>query len=123
MSPIAGATSGLIAYAVGKNLNGVQGFRSWQWLFIIEGVITIGFSLLIITFLPGLPDTVAAKGHFLFKHEGERRIISQRTRAGKSIDTTAITYTIIVLTQAMTRTKYRGFKNPLSPDTHCVERS
>lgn len=83
MSPIAGATSGLIAYGVGRNLDGHHGFKSWQWLFIIEGVITIGFSFLIIIFLPGLPDTVAATGHFLFKREADRRIISQRTREGK----------------------------------------
>lgn len=35
--PLAGAVSGLIAYGVAKDLNGVQGIRSWKWLFIVEG--------------------------------------------------------------------------------------
>lgn len=106
MSPIAGATSGLIAYGVASNLNGAHGFKSWEWLFIIEGVLTIGFSLLIMGFLPGLPDTVAAKGHFLFKDEADRRIISQRIRAGKSINIRAIFIVFLILIRAVTRSKY-----------------
>lgn len=82
MSPIAGAISGIIAYGVDKNLDGAKGYHSWQWLFIIEGVATIFFALLIIILLPQLPDTVAKKGHLMFRSEDERRIISQRLRAG-----------------------------------------
>jgi MFS family permease len=35
--PLAGAASGLIAYGVAKDLNGVHGIASWKWLFIVEG--------------------------------------------------------------------------------------
>jgi MFS family permease len=34
---IAGAFNGIIAYGIGKNLEGAGGFRSWHWLFLIEG--------------------------------------------------------------------------------------
>lgn len=84
MSPIAGAFAGLISYGVEKNLEGAHGYRAWQWLFIIEGSLTIAFSLLIIALLPGLPDIVVKSGHFMFHNETERSIISKRMREGKS---------------------------------------
>lgn len=80
MTPIAGAMSGLIAYGLQKNVDNALGYRAWQWLFIIEGAITIFFALIIIALLPNLPDIVVEKGHFLFRHENERRIIAMRTR-------------------------------------------
>ncbi|OQU98531.1 hypothetical protein CLAIMM_04304 [Cladophialophora immunda] len=86
MSPIAGAISGLLAWAVQKHLDGARGYAAWQWLFIIEGVITIAFALLIISLLPGLPDTVAAKGSLFFKHEAERRVISHRMRQAQNTE-------------------------------------
>ncbi|KIW35543.1 uncharacterized protein PV07_02233 [Cladophialophora immunda] len=77
MSPIAGAFSGLISYGIERNLDGAKGYHAWQWLFIIEGVLTITFSLFIIALLPGLPDVVVKKGQFLFPHEGERQVSDQ----------------------------------------------
>lgn len=82
MSPLAGAFSGLIAYGIQKNLEGKSGIKSWQWLFIIEGVLTIALGLLIVALLPALPDTVAAKGSWIFPHQGQRSIISHRMRQG-----------------------------------------
>lgn len=37
---IAGAFSGLLAYAI-ANMSGLGGYNGWRWIFIIEGVITI----------------------------------------------------------------------------------
>ncbi|MCJ1470241.1 hypothetical protein MMC07_008886 [Pseudocyphellaria aurata] len=37
---IAGAFSGLLAYGI-ANMSGVGGYKSWRWMFIIEGVLTI----------------------------------------------------------------------------------
>jgi MFS family permease len=47
----AGAFGGVIAYGVG-NLDYAQGWRAWQWLFLIEGVITIAGGLCTYFFLP-----------------------------------------------------------------------
>lgn len=47
----AGAFSGVIAYGVG-HLDGAHGYKAWQWLFIIEGVITVGVGLMCFAFLP-----------------------------------------------------------------------
>jgi MFS family permease len=42
---IAGAFSGLLAYALAK-MNGVGGLEGWRWIFIIEGILTalVGFA-------------------------------------------------------------------------------
>lgn len=37
MSAIAGAFNGIIAYGIGKNLDGARGWAPWRWLFLIEG--------------------------------------------------------------------------------------
>lgn len=54
---ISGAFSGLIAAAVNANLDGARGYSAWQWLFIIEGVITVGVALIAIPILPNFPRT------------------------------------------------------------------
>jgi hypothetical protein len=78
MTPIAGAISGIIAYGVGKGLEGNSGLRAWEWLFVIEGVATCGFALIVIIFLPGLPEESAAKGSHLFRSQEDRQAILRR---------------------------------------------
>ncbi|KAH8691151.1 retrograde regulation protein 2 [Talaromyces proteolyticus] len=85
-TPLAGAVSGLISYGVAKNLAGVHGYASWQWLFIVEGVPTIAWGVLTFFSLPGRPEVVAEKGSFLFSDASERQLILQRvTEAQNSI--------------------------------------
>ncbi|KAK6909495.1 hypothetical protein I203_103514 [Kwoniella mangroviensis CBS 8507] len=45
---------GLIAAGVLK-LDGAHGIRGWRWLFIIEGVATVGLGLIFATFMPEYP--------------------------------------------------------------------
>ncbi|TGJ87002.1 hypothetical protein E0Z10_g1753 [Xylaria hypoxylon] len=54
---ISGAFSGLIAAAINANLAGAMGFGAWQWLFIIEGVITVAVAFIAIPILPNFPRT------------------------------------------------------------------
>lgn len=54
---ISGAFSGLIAAGVNANLAGARGYGAWQWLFIIEGVITVAVALAAIPILPNFPRT------------------------------------------------------------------
>ena len=84
LAPVAGAFSGLIAYGTAKDLEGVHGRPSWEWLFIIEGVATLGFSFFVFVLLPGLPERVAEKGSLLFRHPTERQLIQQRLAESKS---------------------------------------
>lgn len=84
MTPVAGAISGVISYGVGKHLDGASGLQSWQWLFIIEGVATCGFALIVLVLMPGMPDLVAEHGSWLFRSETEKQIISRRYREGQN---------------------------------------
>lgn len=43
MSAVAGAFNGIIAYGIGKNLDGAGGWAPWRWLFLIEGASTDHF--------------------------------------------------------------------------------
>ncbi|OAL33794.1 hypothetical protein AYO20_06970 [Fonsecaea nubica] len=62
---IAGGFSGLIAYAIQKNLDGALGKPSWYWLFIIEGVAGIFVGLACWILLPPAPDQLKKK-HWIF---------------------------------------------------------
>lgn len=52
---LAGAFSGLIAAGI-NHLNGKRGLESWRWIFIIEGAITVFFSLIMYFFISDFPE-------------------------------------------------------------------
>ncbi|KAL4767388.1 major facilitator superfamily domain-containing protein [Aspergillus nidulans var. acristatus] len=54
---VATAMSGLIALATFETLDGSHGLKGWQWLFIIEGVVTFGVAMLGLLMLPDHPLT------------------------------------------------------------------
>ncbi|RDW67067.1 hypothetical protein BP5796_09816 [Coleophoma crateriformis] len=49
--------AGLIAAATFASIDGAQGLKGWQWLFIIEGVVTFFVALLAMYLLPDSPST------------------------------------------------------------------
>ncbi|PTB34781.1 hypothetical protein M441DRAFT_455889 [Trichoderma asperellum CBS 433.97] len=57
-STLAGAFNGLLSYGISKSLNGVNGWRAWQWIFLIEGILPIGFAFIVLAFLPASPSEV-----------------------------------------------------------------
>ncbi|KAH8152035.1 uncharacterized protein LAJ45_04029 [Morchella importuna] len=56
-SALANMFGGLLAAGVLGNLEGAHGISGWRWLFIIEGVITIGIAIASIFLLPDYPAT------------------------------------------------------------------
>jgi len=54
---ISGAFSGLIAAGVTYGMDGARGYGAWQWLFIIEGVVTIAIAFACYFVLPNFPRT------------------------------------------------------------------
>ncbi|KFY20191.1 hypothetical protein V491_03919, partial [Pseudogymnoascus sp. VKM F-3775] len=54
---ISGAFSGLLAAGIVGNMDHLHGLRSWRWLFIIEGTITIGIAAAAFFILPNFPRT------------------------------------------------------------------
>lgn len=66
---LSGAFSGLIAYGVEINLDGVSGRRNWQWLFIVEGALAVGVGIIFWLLLPPFPDQIKSTKHWLFSTE------------------------------------------------------
>ncbi|RMZ80846.1 hypothetical protein DV737_g2835, partial [Chaetothyriales sp. CBS 132003] len=56
-SLLSGAFGSLIAAGILKGLNGARGLGAWQWLYIIEGSITIFVGIIIVLILPDFPQT------------------------------------------------------------------
>ncbi|KAF2464773.1 permease of the major facilitator superfamily [Lindgomyces ingoldianus] len=56
-SLISGAFGNLIAAGILNGLDGNIGMDAWQWLYIIEGVITVFIGLLVALILPDFPNT------------------------------------------------------------------
>lgn len=54
----AGAIGGLLAYAIG-HMDGVQGYRAWRWIVILEGIPTVLLGALVIWILPDSPETAS----------------------------------------------------------------
>lgn len=55
---LAGAFSGLMAYAIQKDLDGHNGWTAWRWIFFIEGIIPVGWSVVIFLLLPPTPNSI-----------------------------------------------------------------
>ena len=56
-SLISGAFGNLIAAGILSGLAGARGMAAWQWLYIIEGSITVTIGIIICVVLPDFPDT------------------------------------------------------------------
>lgn len=64
---LAGAFGGILAYAIGL-MDGVKGLHGWQWIFILEGVVTVAVALFAYFVVP----TWSHKATFLTPAEKER---------------------------------------------------
>ncbi|KAJ9606410.1 hypothetical protein H2200_009371 [Cladophialophora chaetospira] len=53
---VAGAFSGLLAYAIAK-MDGIAGLAGWKWIFILEGLLTVAVAFLAYFLLYDFPDT------------------------------------------------------------------
>lgn len=53
---VAGAFSGLLAYAIAK-MDGVGGYAGWRWIFILEGLLTVIVAVMAFFVLHDFPDT------------------------------------------------------------------
>ena len=51
-SLISGAFSGLISAGITKNMDGTLGLLAWRWLFIIEGIASVGVAVFTYWALP-----------------------------------------------------------------------
>ena len=71
-----GSFGGLLAAAI-ENLNGRAGRPGWAWIFIVEGIVTIGFGLLSFFMVHDFPDTAT------FLNEQDRARVIRRLKMDK----------------------------------------
>ncbi|THC89949.1 hypothetical protein EYZ11_010585 [Aspergillus tanneri] len=70
-SILAGAVSGLLAYAI-NNMDGLAGYSGWRWIFIIEGLATIVAAVISKFIIVDWPETAS------FLTEDERALLLRR---------------------------------------------
>ncbi|TBU38440.1 MFS general substrate transporter [Dichomitus squalens] len=63
---LAGGFGGLLASAIGK-MDGLRGYHGWRWIFILEGVATVVFSVILYFTISDFPEEVT----WLSKEEKE----------------------------------------------------
>ncbi len=93
MTALAGAFSGLLATAI-ANLNLKHGISGWKWIFIIEGIVTIGWGLILFVVMPRKPSTApllskeevtaveqALEEDWSYEHSSEKFSVSQCLKA------------------------------------------
>ncbi|SEI33974.1 YALIA101S04e07162g1_1 [Yarrowia lipolytica] len=71
-------TSGLLAAAATTHLDGYLGHKGWQWLFILDGIVSMPVGLLGIWILPGTPHRCTS----LFLTDEEIVIARERLKRG-----------------------------------------
>ena len=79
-SLISGAFGNLIAAGILSGLAGARGMSAWQWLYIIEGSITVFIGIVICVILPDFPDTWVALSPEM-KHVANRRLAIEAAEA------------------------------------------
>lgn len=79
-SLISGAFGNLIAAGILDGLSGARGLSAWQWLYIIEGAITIFIGICVCIILPDFPDTWKSLSPEL-KHIANRRLAIEAAEA------------------------------------------
>ncbi|KAJ6500774.1 major facilitator superfamily domain-containing protein [Mycena sanguinolenta] len=75
---ISGAFGGIMAYGI-IHLNGKHGHSGWQWIFLIEGAITVVVGLVSFFFMPASPD------HARFLNDEEKSYIKAKLREDGAI--------------------------------------
>ncbi|KAL6796270.1 major facilitator superfamily domain-containing protein [Trichoderma sp. SZMC 28013] len=73
---LAGGFSGLIAYAIQRDLNGRNGWSAWRWIFLVEGILPACWSIVIFFLLPSTPNSIR-RGF----SEKEKALLVQRAAA------------------------------------------
>ncbi|TFK29438.1 high-affinity nicotinic acid transporter [Coprinopsis marcescibilis] len=76
VSIVTGGFSPILAYAM-TLLKGKHGYNGWQWIFIIEGAVTIGLGVLAWMFAADFPETSR------FVNEEQRKMVLDRVEADR----------------------------------------
>ncbi|EGW35426.1 putative permease [Spathaspora passalidarum NRRL Y-27907] len=67
-------TSGLLSGAIARTMGGVHGLQSWQWIFIIDGIISVVVGFIGFYMIPGTPEDC----YSIFLSDDDIRIARRR---------------------------------------------
>ncbi|KAK6465828.1 putative permease [Scheffersomyces coipomensis] len=67
-------TSGLLSGAIERHMGGINGLEAWQWIFIIDGIISVVVGVLGFYMLPGTPEDC----YSIFLSDDDIRIARKR---------------------------------------------
>ncbi|KAJ5982588.1 hypothetical protein N7451_012688 [Penicillium sp. IBT 35674x] len=73
-SILSGAISGLLAYGL-SYMDGIRGYSSWRWIFILEGLATALIAIVAKLFIVDWPETAS------FLNDRERKILLMRLKS------------------------------------------
>lgn len=65
---LASACAGILAYGL-MQMDGIEGYRGWRWIFIIEGILTCLIAIVGYFLIVGFPDDAHRSWHFLTEKE------------------------------------------------------
>lgn len=106
MAPLAGAFGGLLASAI-LSIPSLGMLHGWRMIFVVEGIITVGVSIVAFVLLTDRPETAR------WLTLEERRLVAQRVTSERLRGT--------ILLDNMNRTKlWRGVANPVTLATGCM---
>ncbi|KAI4841677.1 MFS general substrate transporter [Aureobasidium sp. EXF-8845] len=70
---LAGAFGGLLAYGI-LQMDGVSGLAGWKWVYIIEGLFSVGVAVVVFAFLPNDPNNA------YFLNDDDKQLMQIRAR-------------------------------------------
>jgi MFS family permease len=106
MAPLAGAFGGLLASAI-LSIPSLGALDGWRMIFIVEGVMTVGVSIMAFVLLTDRPETAR------WLTPEERQLAAQRVTSERLRGT--------ILLDNINRTKlWRGVANPVTLATSCM---
>ncbi|KAG9589785.1 MFS general substrate transporter, partial [Aureobasidium melanogenum] len=70
---LAGAFGGLLAYGI-LQMDGVSGLAGWKWVYIIEGIFSVGVAIVVFAFLPNDPNNA------YFLNDDDKQLMQVRAR-------------------------------------------
>lgn len=76
------AVSGLLAFGIFDTMEGTGGLRGWQWLFIIEALMSVACGLLMFVLLPDFPHSKTGAQRW-FMDADMRRLAEARIEADR----------------------------------------
>ena len=99
------ATGGIVNYGL-TNLDNIGGLRSWQWMFLVQGLITVLFGIATYWWMVDFPENSQSSYRFLDKGETERVVARIQSDRG---DVEAVSFQLSIILKQFLDPKIYGF--------------